>query len=473
MRKALRFLLPRVALSAASFVLTVSALELLTRLFLPVPAPVLLKEGVYVSRLPLVNYRISDHGISDHRPGAPLGRRRRKGELRVFVFGESSVQGSPWGPFGSAPTMLRDFLRARLPDRPITVVNMGRAGSMAMDAYYYLLAIRRYQPDLIIFYQGVNDRFDTDSEACLPLSRPKAHGLWRRLVERSHLLWTVRARGPDLLISLLRQRGGPQFPGHDRCDADLAFQAWTDLLVQTARQMGAETVVTTPVQSTVTSLEYTRRREAGDGSLGSFLDACDGDYRRLLVCRLTKGCDPDSLARSLVRGDDRIIERGECWKRSARRFGGHVVGLRDFIVRASPRGVLSFPFIVDGIHLSMEGNWTLAFLWSRAIDEVLQHREPSAVSPREVPAPQISPYAADLPRDTGMRHEELLEMTGLRYLQARMPLLAAPMLQEASERYHIRRARQALDYLRERLGVAPRAADAASFDMDALLRQKL
>ena len=467
MRQALRFLLPRAALSLASFVLTVLALELLARCLLPVPAPVLLKEGVYVSRLPLANYCISDRGISDHREGAPLSPRHQPGELRVFVFGESSVQGSPWGSFGSAPTMLRDFLRARLPDRPITVVNMGRAGSMTLDSYYYLLAIRRYQPDLVIFYQGSNDRFDTDSEACMPSIRPKWYGFWRRLVAHSHLLWTVRARGPDLLISLLRQRsGGPQPQREDRCDRDSAFEAWTDLLVQTARQMGAETVVTTPLQSDMEELEMSRQR--GE-SLGSFLDACDGDYRRLLVCRLTKGCDFYSLARPLMRTNDGIISRGACWERSARRFGGHVVGFRDFVVRASPQGILSFPFIVDEIHLSMEGNWALAFLWSRAIDAVLHHREPAAVSPGEVPAPEIARYAADLPRDTGMRQEELLESIGLRYLKAGMPLIAVPMLQEAAGRYHLPRSRQALDDLRGRLGVAPRAADAAAVDIDALL----
>ena len=102
--------------------------ELSTRLLVAPPAPILLRDGIYVSQLPLVSGRDTVAWLSggDH---PPLSTAKRDGEIRIFVFGESSVQGSPWEYPGSPPTMLYDQLHSRFPGRDLTVVNMGRGAA--------------------------------------------------------------------------------------------------------------------------------------------------------------------------------------------------------------------------------------------------------------------------------------------------------------------------------------------------------
>ncbi|MBM4386840.1 MAG: hypothetical protein FJ088_03820, partial [Deltaproteobacteria bacterium] len=136
-------------LALMSFLVTFAALEIASRLYVPTHAPVLLRDGIYVNALPLVTGLVASNFIEKPK-GERIPMDKPEGEIRVFVFGESSIQGLPLDAHASAPTMLHDLLKEAAPELNIKVINMGRTSSISANVFYYLLAARLYDPDFII-----------------------------------------------------------------------------------------------------------------------------------------------------------------------------------------------------------------------------------------------------------------------------------------------------------------------------------
>jgi hypothetical protein len=359
----------RLLLAAASVMLTALVLEGATRLLVPPPAPVWLRGGVYVSQLPLVTGRDTVERVE----GRPLPEEKRPGEIRVFVFGESSVAGNPWGYAGSPATMLHDQLVATWPGRDVTIVNMGRSAGTTMDSYYFLASIARFSPDFIVFYQGGNDFFNIDRERCMPARHPWLHAMYRGLVERSRFLWTARAIGPSLLAERLPPRGEKAGRGDVAgfCDPREGFQAWTDVLVTTAKRTGAQVFVTTSVQNPLSAHEdpvpWGVERATG-------LAGRSESYRRILACLLEDGCDVvEALRRE--QADEQthgawVRSRGEAWQRSAAEAGVPAVDFAAYLDQHAAGGLRPALFVED-MHLSLEGYWWLSWLWARQLDAMI------------------------------------------------------------------------------------------------------
>lgn len=444
------------ALFLASGLAAALAIEGAARLWLRVPPPARLRDGVFVSGLPLIN----GHPSCRWTPtvaGEPLALERRPGELRVFVFGESSVQGSPWDYPGSPATMLRDRLAARLPGRPVTVVNMGRSCSSMMDSYYYLLSAAPYRPDFVVFYQGSNDRFDADRERCLPESRPALHAAWRFLAARSRALWAIRVLSPRAFRRWEeRAPTGPVPPGAPRCDADAAFARWTRILIGTAKGLGAAVVVTTPVRNPLLPLEleaWTPERRTVAGTLARAGER----YREAFRCELTPGCAPRGEPGSA--GAAEIESRAEAWKASAAAGGAAFVDFRARLRREAPRDGGAGRFFVGETHLTLEGYGLLAGMWADAVA--------GRTGGADAPVPGARRYADDL-RAAGAAPEGVFYSEGMAYLRARMLLLAAPSLRRAAEG-GVADAALVAAALRRAAGLPSRVP--AAFDLEGHLRR--
>jgi lysophospholipase L1-like esterase len=416
----------RALLALASLLVTSLLLEGATRLFLAPPTPVELREGIYVHQLPLVNGRQTVPGVR----GRPLAEQKRPGETRIFVFGESSVEGGPWGYFGGPVTMLRDQLHASFPDRDLTVVNMGRGAATTMDAYYFLVTIERFAPDLIVFYQGGNDFFSTDRERCLPSEHPRLHAAFRWLVEHSRLVWTMRAQGPSFFARWTSppSAGASAEKEVDLCDDGAGFSAWAELLVATAKRMTPNVIVATPVQNPLRWAE-----PSGRWGVEQRLDvqAKSEPYKRLLGCVLDERCDlVATWAHELVAGryhSPWVDARREAWRRAATERSASFIDVgADFAQHAE--GGLRPPLFSDEVHLTFEGYWRLAWLWSRAVEPMLG----APVSHPDAPPPLDRPrYLAAV-----MRHGRKVGACFLLgsadvYLRADMPLIAASILRLA------------------------------------------
>jgi tetratricopeptide (TPR) repeat protein len=77
---------------------------------------------------------------------------------RLFVLGESTVEGNPF-EIGSFTDWLRLRLRAMLPDRDVEVVNAGNIGWHAAEVRALLRECLEHRPDLLVWMAGHNEFF--------------------------------------------------------------------------------------------------------------------------------------------------------------------------------------------------------------------------------------------------------------------------------------------------------------------------
>ena len=243
----------KLALLFGALVLAVVLAELATRAMFPYPPPIRADAGYFVSTLPLLH---RSYGGEPPPIGPPLAPAKRPGALRVAVFGESSVEGLPWGTRGSPVAMLASQLRAAFPQKDFDVINMGRAASGTIDAYYHLLALRPWAPDAVVFYQGTNDVHRVgriSGEWCEIVQASGRHGAWRWLVSHSLLAWNLHVMAPHVFGPPSSSDAPPE--GAVACDDEEAFAAWADLLVATATELGATVIVALPASSVLEDLE--------------------------------------------------------------------------------------------------------------------------------------------------------------------------------------------------------------------------
>ena len=358
-RARLVWLAKRLALLFGSILVTLLLLELVARIFDPVPPPFEVRPGLYALTLPLVNGRADARWFTKPTsPGPPLPKEKAEGELRVVVFGESSAEGVPWGQLGSPAAFLQEGLATRLPGRRVTVINAGKASSFLMDSFYYLIAAQEYDPDYVVFYQGTNDRFDLDREMCEVTTHPGLHSVWRWIVAHSHVAWLVRAYGPEIYLSLTSSPEEQKFrsgePQPDLCDGGDAFEAWTDILLSTAQKDGARVVVAGFVRADLRGEELVERDRPSETA------------RKLLWCPLQPDCSPAAIlkeGRSLVDwlselggdSDDSVAGRNLAWRRTVARRGGMFVDFTTMAREMPEPDAWLPPLFVDGTHLSVAG----------------------------------------------------------------------------------------------------------------------
>lgn len=365
----------KLILASISLIITLLALEIIARLYMPQLAPVSVREGLYTNILPLVTSAggppIALKNLS--RWGVKLKEEKKDGEIRIFILGESSVEGSPFDINASIAAMLLDRLRELLPGREITVVNMGRSSSVSANVYYYLLYVSRYSPDFIVFYMGMNDTVGMPGEQCMPLLHPHIHGVWRSLVEHSWLLWLTRTYGPQFLWLATDKRDWN--PPTD-CPMP-TFDLWFDILVKTARAISPNVIVVNPVRSV--AVEFEENREHPEN-----LTKMSEQYRELLACELTEGCDYSAMLKEklkLEKSKDEEIRRekhnyqvsarASAWKKAAMNYGAEHIELDRIFESASRHNILAEDFFADWLHLLPKGYLFIAHLVGERIRSMI------------------------------------------------------------------------------------------------------
>ena len=488
-----RLLLVRALLALLAFALAFAVLEVGARVWLRGSTPVRMRDGIYLSRLPLVNGRRSWQ-VLPPLEGTPLPQDKAPGELRIFTFGESSMVGAPWGFEASPATMLHDALAAALPGRKVTVVNMGKTSSFLMDASYYVLAARAYHPDVLVFYQGANDRADLDAEMCMPERSPHLFGAWRWLVAHSQLVYAVRVLGPEQaspVVPFLHPHAHMESKGIDLCPAT-SFGHWTDLVIAEGKAMGARVVVVSPIRSTLDGLDGDLAGSNRQLPPAQALAQASGLYRLLLSCVLTPGCDAPAIEAAaglaqashldglvaclrsplltvgmclqsvrLPRPAPIMAARGEMWRASAQRLGATFVDFRRMFTDLQPHGVMGPPLVVDEVHLSLEGYALLAETMARAVDPSATARLP------------VARYRRDIGDEGALRLGHALGQIGKRQFLVAATLMDGPALANPNSD-----AALLLGWMRLSLGLASglspsREALARTIDLKAMQQRAL
>lgn len=110
---------------------------------------------------PLAFAATNGQGFVLNNPGDPdYAVPKPEGVFRIVMLGGSTVEGMASVGYESLPAQLERLLRAETPGSRsrIEVINAGMGGFDTSREYMYLVTeIVRYQPDLVIFYDGWND----------------------------------------------------------------------------------------------------------------------------------------------------------------------------------------------------------------------------------------------------------------------------------------------------------------------------
>lgn len=376
-----RLLLKRLLLTFASLALVWSLLEVTALFLTPDPSPFWLRDGIFFNSMPLVTGH-SRFGVVPQGTEARLPKEKRPGEIRIAVFGESSIEGVPYDHWASPPTMLYDELHRNFPDKDFTVINMGRTGSVAANTWYHLLKIRDYQLDVVVFYLGANDESSMGGEPCWAGEYPLAHSVWRSFVSVSPLLRYLRIYLPQFVWA------NQKAPSDSSCRI-MSFPVWADQLIELAKETAPVVLVTSPVTSAYTALEDPTNSRTVAESVSIPV------YRDLLRCRLQPSCDPSAASSSQVGTTAATNESGldgrvfltwafplhvkaGVWREAAARHSVLFVDLLEAMAQRSPGGYvgLSPDQFSDEIHLSLRGYLYLARMWVEALRPQFSNEPP-------------------------------------------------------------------------------------------------
>lgn len=324
----------------------------------------------------------ADHVNAQGFRGDAIEIARRPNTFRIFTLGGSTTLGVTNSYEDSYPFLLQTLLRERHPGVDIEVQNAGCPWYTSAHALVaYQISVRQYEPDLIIFFEAINDIVRSFSPPWL------ANGEFRP--DYSHYLGPyARLRGPEAmswngsrsqLWNLIRR--------HVFRDPDPFNIRDPDNVAKIAAQLEA---VDRP---SFRSLESFRRYYEG------LIHAVQADGREMLTVSqpslLREGLN-DAERRALWFGPLLCADRGTCpsvlgLTRGMDMYNGagrEISGRRGVtFVDAAAAVPKTLEHFVDDVHMKRAGNAILARAVADAIDaaELVQRAMARGQNPKLIP----------------------------------------------------------------------------------------
>jgi lysophospholipase L1-like esterase len=350
--------------------------------------------------------------------GVPVMRRRDQGAeftvdkapngFRVFVLGESSVYGFPYGPGYAFAAFLQERLARALPGFVVEVVNCGVDGIGSWHVRRIADEVARHQPDVVLVYTGHNDFVTPEIRAPGPILTRLARLRFYQLAVRAGRSWRRWRRGPideDALWSAnqpygparLRALGRETLSPTDRARILARFETNLEAVVDSARAAGAVPVVASLTQDirdwapgawrhtaglsgdaiarwTRYAKEGDRRRRAGDcrRALAAFHAAMRIDRRPAALHYARARCFAEqgrwrTAGREYRRAsdlDEVPLGAPSVVNLSIRRLAARrripFIDVEDAVERASPHGLVGRALVIDPVHPSLAGHQVIA-----------------------------------------------------------------------------------------------------------------
>jgi len=368
---AITLLVPLLVFGVAEVALRAAGIGALEPLFIPVP-----QAAGYVQPNPAVVQRF----FPDPRDAPDVSidttwfpEQKLPGTMRIFVQGESSAAGFPYGRWASPAAMLQQRLQRAYPDRNVEVIGTG----MAAVTSYVLLDVANeiiaQQPDAVVIYTGHNEylgiggagsslvsaRSPAVARAVAQLRRLHVYRALERaiagfrdgpdpLADRgATLMARVAAERSIPLDSPLYERGLGQFRGNlDRLLARYQ-RAGVPVFIGTlaSNERDQPPFASAPVErgdaSALARFAEARRLEAtGDmaAARAEYLAAKDRDELRFRA--------PEAF-NALIR-------------EVAKARGARVVDVQAALAAASPGGTIGSTHMLEHVHPNVEGYFRLA-----------------------------------------------------------------------------------------------------------------
>ncbi len=344
------------------------------------------------------------------RASLPVSFRTEKpaGAMRVFVIGESSVWGFPYGPDLAFSRLLQKQLEAAWPNRTIEVVNCGVPGIASWHTRRIVDEVVQYQPDVVIIYTGHNDWIVPGPEAVSRLARALARSRVYQLAVVARDAWSRWRNGPldpnrmqaaqePYGYARDRARGRTTMTARDRAWVATRYRDNLRAMVSAARAAGATVIIASLGQNLSDFAPGASRHRPG-------LSADERARWRTLLDEADALAKADDCAGALqrldqARGIDRrpaILHymRGKCLERLGRFANARVayrlasnldevplgaptgfndvmrqvaaemnvpyVDVADALRRDSPHGLVGSALFVDHVHPSLAGHAAIA-----------------------------------------------------------------------------------------------------------------
>ena len=140
--------------------------------------------------------------------------------VRVFLVGESAIQGYPQPRNLGSSAFLQEMLQDAWPDRKVEVINLGTVAVASFPVLGIMTEALAHEPDLVVVYTGHNEFFGTYGVASVGQagSKPwmlKAHRTLRSLALVQLLTRILPARQSQSKHTLMEAMQGASYIGPD------------------------------------------------------------------------------------------------------------------------------------------------------------------------------------------------------------------------------------------------------------------
>jgi tetratricopeptide (TPR) repeat protein len=306
--------------------------------------------------------------------------RKAAGTLRIFVQGESSAAGFPYGRWASPAALLQQRLQRAYPHRNVEVINTAMAAVTSYVLLDFADEIVAQQPDAVVIYTGHNEYLGIGGvgsslvsarspalaraiaalrrlhvyrgmeRALGPLLRPKEDPIARR---GGTLMARVARERSIPLGSDLFTRGERQFHGNLARLLERYARAGVPVFIGTLAsnlrdQPPFVSVVDSGADSAAARYEVARRLDG------------DGKYAEALA-EYTAAKDLDGLRFRAPEAFDAVI------REAAAAHGATVVDVRGALAKAARDGIVGGDLMLEHVHPNVEGYFRLACAYYPAL----------------------------------------------------------------------------------------------------------
>jgi tetratricopeptide (TPR) repeat protein len=401
-------LVPILLLAGTELALRLAGVGKLEPLFIPVPG-----NAAYLQPNPDVMQRFFPDpaqapDVSIDTTWFP--RDKAAGTLRIFVQGESSAAGFPYGRWASPAALLQQRLQRSLPDRNVEVISTAMAAVTSYTLLDFADEILEQRPDAIVVYTGHNEYLGVGGvgSSLVSAKSPTAARLIAQL-RRLHLY-----RGLERLVSSIGPRPSSFSEGDGTLMSRVArersipfgsalyeqgvaqFRGNLESLLRKYRSAGVPVFIGTLASNERDQLPFVSGApgESGGTAAEHFEQA-----RRLEAAGKTREARAEYLA---AKDRDQLRFRApeafnELIREVAGERGGTVVESQAALVAAATRGIIGNELMLEHVHPNVTGYFHLAGAFYRLIiDSALVKslgsrvvRIDDATAMREVPVTEI------------------------------------------------------------------------------------
>jgi tetratricopeptide (TPR) repeat protein len=295
------------------------------------------------------------------------------GTLRIFVQGESSAAGFPYGRWASPAALLQQRLQRAYPDRNVEVINTGMAAVTSYVLLDFADEIIAQQPDAVVIYTGHNEylgiggvgsslasaRSPTLARGILKLRRLHLYrALERALASLGPAADPLAARDGTLMSRVAAERSIPL--GSPLYERGLAqFRGNLARLLQRYRAAGVPVFIGTLASNERDQPPFASAPpEAGENSaLVRFERArqleASGDHAAARAEYLA-ALDRDELRFRAPQAFNEVI------RETAEAAGATVVDVQAAFAAAADNGIIGAGLMLEHVHPNVEGYFQLA-----------------------------------------------------------------------------------------------------------------